>query len=285
MFTTDYELLEEIGRGRFGVVSKCKSRSTGEILAVKTIDKSLVSGDITDKQSLINEPKALQRLSLSSTSASSYITRLHATYETPSHLHLILDFFPFPSLYDVITQTQKIPEQEIKSITFCLLQGILHCHQNGVIHRDVKAENVLFDPITKRVKLCDFGSCGFSNERLMDEVVGTPYYIAPEILEGKFYDEKVDVWSVGVVLYVMIAGIPPFYGETVQEIFEKIVRANLRLPTRVFGSFSSNVKDLLRRLLCKDVSRRFSVQEALRHSWFTASGGQSTPTMTGPELL
>ncbi|XP_021752603.1 phosphoenolpyruvate carboxylase kinase 1-like [Chenopodium quinoa] len=282
MLSRDYEIIEEIGSGRFGVVSKCKSRFTGEFFAVKSIAKSSVSGDTIDSQSLINEPKALLLLSLSSTSSSSssYITRLHSTYDTPSHLHLILDFFPFPSLYDVVSRHHRIPEPESRSIIFSLLHAILHCHQNGVVHRDIKPDNILFDPVTKRVKLCDFGSSGFVNDGgRMNEVVGTPYYVAPEILEGNGYDEKVDVWSVGVVLYVILAGIPPFYGERVEEVFEKVLRGNLRFPSRVFGNFSPAVKDLLRKMICKDVSRRFSAQEALRHPWFMANGGQPT-TMT-----
>ncbi|KAL2921346.1 Phosphoenolpyruvate carboxylase kinase 1 [Bienertia sinuspersici] len=266
MFTTDYELLEEIGRGRFGVVSKIKSRKTGELFAVKSIDKSSLSDDSIDKQSLINEPKALHLLSLSSTSSPSpscHVTRLHSTYDSPSHLHLILDYFPFPSLYDVVSLHRRVPEPEARPIIFSLLHAILHCHVSGVVHRDIKPDNILFDPNTKKLKLCDFGSCGFINEGPLNEVVGTPYYVAPEILQGHEYNEKVDVWSVGVVLYVLLAGFLPFYGERVEEIFDKVLRANLRFPSWVFGGLSSSVKDLLRRMVCKDVSRRFSAQEAL----------------------
>lgn len=127
------------------------------------------------------------------------------------------------------------------------------------------------------MKLCDFGSAGFVGSGVvMDEVVGTPYYVAPEVLEGRGYDEKVDVWSAGVVLYIMLAGFPPFYGERVEEVFEKVLRGNLWFPSSVFGNYSTEVKDLLRKMICKDVSRRFSAQEALRHPWFMASGGQPT---------
>jgi calcium/calmodulin-dependent protein kinase (CaM kinase) II/calcium/calmodulin-dependent protein kinase I len=93
--------------------------------------------------------------------------------------------------------------------------------------------------------------------------VGTPYYVPPEVLLGKEYGEKVDVWSAGVVLYIMLTGFPPFYGETVVEIFEAVLRGNLRFSARVFQSASTSVKDLLRRMLCKDVSRRFSAEQVL----------------------
>ena len=100
----------------------------------------------------------------------------------------------------------------------------------------------------------------------MTEVVGTPYYVAPEVLEGSGYGEKVDVWSAGVVLYAMLAGFPPFHGETTVEVFEKVLRGNLRFPASAFTGVSPEVKGLLRRMLCKEVSRRFSAQEALSKS-------------------
>ncbi|XP_074319517.1 phosphoenolpyruvate carboxylase kinase 1-like [Silene latifolia] len=273
----DYDLLDEIARGKFGVVSRCTSRATGEIYAVKSINKSTVINDPTDFLSLTNEPKALSLLS-----TSPYITRLHRAYDTPTHLHLVLDYSPHPTLYDIVSQSH-VPEHEAREITASLLHAIVQCHRTGVVHRDIKPENILLDrgegSNPNRVKLCDFGSAGFlvGDDVAMTEVVGTPYYVAPEILEGRGYGEKVDVWSAGVVLYVMIAGFPPFYGESTEEVFQKVLRGNLRFPTRVFGGVSSAVKDLLRKMICKDVDRRLSAEDALRHQWFACGGGgQST---------
>ncbi|KAJ4722711.1 Protein kinase domain [Melia azedarach] len=127
-------------------------------------------------------------------------------------------------------------------------------HKLGIVHRDLKPDNILFSS-ENIVKISDFGSADFVNEEtgeMMRGVVGTPYYVAPEVLAGREYNEKVDVWSAGVILYIMLAGFPPFYGETVTEIFEAVLRGNLRFPTRVFHSVSPMAKDLLRRMLCKD---------------------------------
>lgn len=112
----------------------------------------------------------------------------------------------------------------------------------------------------------------------MTGVVGTPYYIAPEVLAGREYDEKVDVWSAGVILYIMLGGAPPFYGETVEETFDAVLRGNLRFPSRVFRSVSPQAKDLIRKMLCKDVSRRFSADDVLRHPWVTGGGMTSALT-------
>jgi len=110
---------------------------------------------------------------------------------------------------------------------------------------------------------------------MMNGIVGTPYYVAPEVLAGGEYDEKVDVWSAGVILYIMLGGAPPFYGETVEETFDAVLRANLRFPFRFFKSVSPQAKDLIRKMLCKDVSRRFSADQVLSKfqfhcSWFSS---------------
>lgn len=143
------------------------------------------------------------------------------------------------------------------------MEAISHCHGCGIAHRDIKPENILFNDYNE-LKLMDFGSAEcFGNGGLMSGIVGTPYYVAPEVLGGREYNETVDVWSAGVILYVMLAGIPPFYGESAKEIFEAVLRANLRFPRSAFSSISAEAKDLLRRMLCKDVSRRFSADQVL----------------------
>jgi len=130
--------------------------------------------------------------------------------------------------------------------------------------RDIKPENILFDS-RNRLKLCDFGSAEWfrGESQWMKGVVGTPYYVAPEVLAGREYNEKVDVWSAGVILYIMLGGVPPFCGETVEETFHAVLRANLRFPPRIFRSVSPQAKDLIRKMLCKDVSRRFSADQVL----------------------
>jgi len=114
------------------------------------------------------------------------------------------------------------------------------------------------------MKLTDFGSAEwFGDESSMSGVVGTSYYMASEVVMGREYDEKVDLWSCGVILYIILGGIPPFYGDSAVEIFESVVRANLRFPSRIFRTVSPTAKDLLRRIICRDPSRRISAEQAL----------------------
>ncbi|XVF62859.1 hypothetical protein PTKIN_Ptkin09bG0042300 [Pterospermum kingtungense] len=262
-----YEVCEEIGRGRFGVVFRCASLTSGESFAVKSIDKRKISaGDSLDLQCLFNEPKILGLVS-----SHPNIIHLHDLFEDDSHLHMVLDLCP-PSqdLYNLIIRNGRFSEAQARPIVTQLVHAVAHIHSLGVVHRDIKPENILFD-LKISVKLTDFGSADVAVEG-MRGVVGTPYYVAPEVLAGREYGEKVDVWSCGVVLYIMLAGFPPFNGETVVEIFEAVMRGNLRFPIRFFQSVSPAVKDLLRKMLCKDVSRRFSAEQVLRHPWITGGG-------------
>ncbi|KAL5542259.1 hypothetical protein UlMin_009969 [Ulmus minor] len=279
----DYLVGEEIGRGRFGVVYRCSStKNSGEgdrdsdCFAVKSIDKRLVSGDSIDSQCLYSEPKILRFLS-----PHPNIINLHDLYEDDSHLHIVIDLCESPDLHSRITALRVFSESDAASLMSQLIQAVAYCHRLGVAHRDIKPDNILFDE-RNRLKLADFGSAEtFKEAGEMSGVVGTPYYVAPEVLAGMDYDEKVDIWSCGVVLYIMLAGFPPFYGDSAVDIFDSVLRANLRFPATVFQSVSPAAKDLIRRMLCKDVSRRFTAEQVLRHPWITSGGGSkaaSNPT-------
>ncbi|XP_057475821.1 phosphoenolpyruvate carboxylase kinase 2 [Actinidia eriantha] len=264
---SDYQLCEEIGRGRFGVVYRCSSAVSSDSFACKSIDKRLLA-DATDRQCLDKEPKILQILSNHPN-----ILQIYKIYEDQNHLHIITDLCDSPDLYQRLT-TATLSEPDAASIFHPLISALAYCHRMGVAHRDVKLDNILFDS-RNNLKLADFGSAEwFGNEgrRTMRGVVGTPYYVAPEVLAGREYTEKVDVWSAGVILYIMLAGVPPFYGETAKETFEAVLRGNLRFPTRIFRSLSPEVKDLLRKMICKDVSRRLSAEQVLRHPWIIHGG-------------
>ncbi|BAT87919.1 hypothetical protein VIGAN_05134200 [Vigna angularis var. angularis] len=187
---------------------------------------------------------------------------------------IILQLCQPRTLFDRIADG-PLPESHAASLTKQLLEALTHCHALGLAHRDIKPENLLFDE-ANNLKLSDFGSAEWFGEgRSMRGVVGTPYYVAPEVIMGREYDEKVDVWSCGVILYTMLSGIPPFYGDSAAEIFEAVLRANLRFPSTIFRSVSLQAKDLLRKMICRDPSRRISALQALRHPWILSSADLS----------
>ncbi|KAF7817789.1 phosphoenolpyruvate carboxylase kinase [Senna tora] len=272
-----YQLCDEIGRGRFGTIFRCFDHISNEFYACKLIHKHLLT-DPTDRACLHNEPKYMTLLS-----PHPNILQIFDFFETDDILSIVLHLCQPLTLFDRIID-RPLPETQAASIIKQLLEALAHCHRHGIAHRDIKPDNILFDS-SDNLKLADFGSAEwFGDGRSMSGVVGTPYYVAPEVLLGREYDEKVDVWSSGVIMYIMLAGIPPFYGESPAEIFEAVARANLRFPSRVFRSVSPAAKDLLRKMICRDASRRLSAEQALSklsvmctvgHPWIL-SGGETT---------
>uniref|UniRef100_A0A2N9G3H8 Protein kinase domain-containing protein n=1 Tax=Fagus sylvatica TaxID=28930 RepID=A0A2N9G3H8_FAGSY len=229
----NYQLCEEIGRGKFGTISRCFNPIKADFFACKTIDK-IALVDPTDRECLENEPKIMTLLS-----PHPNIVKLFDIFENEDSLCMVMELCEPFTLYDKIIQ-RTFSEHEAALLMKQLLEAISHFW----LHE---------------------GTC-------MEGVVGTPYYVAPEVLMGRDYNEKVDVWSCGVILYIMLAGVPPFYGESVADIFEAVLRGNLRFPTRIFRSVSPEAKDLLRKMICRDVSRRLSAEQALRHPWILNGG-------------
>lgn len=253
----DYQLREEIGRGRFGIVFRCYSPVAGGFFACKSIDKLALS-DPVDRECLEKEPKVMSLLA-----PHPHILQIVGVYEDEASLHMVTELCDDSDLFARIHTRGFFHESEAASVMKPLLEAIAHCHRTGVAHRDIKPDNVMFDS-RQRLKLADFGSAEWFGEgRGMRGVVGTPYYVAPEVLSGREYTEKVDVWSAGVILYVMLAGVPPFYGDSAAEIFEAVLRGNLRFPTRLFRTVSPAAKDFLRKMICRDVSKRLSAEQAL----------------------
>ncbi|XP_042506439.1 phosphoenolpyruvate carboxylase kinase 1-like isoform X1 [Macadamia integrifolia] len=262
-----YQVCEEIGRGRFGTVFRCFFPDSGDFFALKSIDKRLLS-DSVDRECIDKEAKIMQLLS-----GNPNVVQIADVYEDDAYLDIVMELCDSSDLFDRVSK-RIFSDVEAAAIMLPLMEGIAHCHRKGVAHRDIKPGNILFDS-RNRLKLADFGSAEiFHDGESMKGIVGTPYYVAPEVLSGRDYSEKVDVWSAGVILYIMLSGIPPFYGDSVADVFEAVLRANLRFPARNFYSVSSAAKDLMRKMISKDVSKRFSAEQVLGHPWIT-SGGRS----------
>jgi len=178
-----------------------------------------------------------------------------------------------------------VPEPDAACVVAQLAEALACCHRRGVVHRDVKPDNVLLDldpagEAPPRVRLADFGSAawlgsgagagegeGGARGRRAEGLVGTPHYVAPEVVAGGEYGEKVEVWSAGVVMYALLSGgALPFGGETPADVFAAVLRGSLRFPPALFAGVSPAAKDLMRRMMCRDVSRRFSAEQVLSKS-------------------
>jgi serine/threonine protein kinase len=202
-----YVVGEEIGRGRFGVVRRCYSVATGEALAVKSTPKAPLrdKADPLDLALAEEEPKV--HFLASAPPCSPHVVALHAAFEDAHAVHLVVDLCDGGDLFSLISARGRLPEHEAAGIAAQISSALAACHRRGVAHRDVKPDNLLFDATTGALKLADFGSAKwFGDRRAMTGLVGTPYYVAPEMIVGREYSEKVDVWSAGVVLYTMLSG-------------------------------------------------------------------------------
>ena len=174
-------------------------------------------------------------------------------------------------LFDEILQRGKFTERDAAVLMKQVLSCINYCHQNQIVHRDLKPENILLEQNKEfdQIKIIDFGtSLVYDPNRNLDEKLGTPYYIAPEVL-NKNYNEKCDIWSCGVITYILLSGVPPFNGQSDQDIMKKVREGQFSFDDRVWQTISENAKSFIRALLTYGTEQRPSAQQALEHVWLT----------------
>ena len=260
-----YDLEKILGKGNFATVRLGKHRLTGSTVAVKVVDKKELDPANLDK--IQREIMILRKLSHEN------IIQLYQVMETEHFIHIVTEYAATGELFDFIIENGKLSEQEAASKFSQILKAIHHCHQNKVVHRDLKAENLLLDQ-RGTIKLADFG---FSNYFTPGETLatwcGSPPYAAPELFEGKPYDgQKADIWSLGVILYILVSGSLPFDGQTLQELRSRIVSCQFRIPFYI----SENCEDLIKSLLVLEPEQRISVEMIAQHSWLGSMLDYST---------
>jgi len=196
------------------------------------------------------------------------IVRLHDLFDGPAKLYIVLELVPGGELFDQIVNKGSYEEQDAKSIIQQLLLGVEYMHKNGVVHRDLKPENLLCMD-ESHIKIADFGmSKDIENMGDLKTTVGTPSYIAPEVLVGGPYDSECDMWSIGVLSYVLLCGFTPFHGESQKQLFDRILNAQLEFFSPEWDEVSKEAKDFVTALLQRDPSKRPSASEALSNKWF-----------------
>jgi calcium-dependent protein kinase len=214
-YLDDYVIMKEIGRGGFGKVNKVRSKYTGLYRAAKKIKKSTLGKQEHEK--LFIEMAIMKSLDHIN------IIRLYEVYDYKSHYVLILELCEGGELFKKIITSKELPEDYIARIVKQILKVLLYLQHVGVVHRDLKPENMLFERNSQIVKIIDFGIAHQKQDQeKLTERVGTPYYVAPEVLLKK-YDEKCDVWSTGVIFYMMLTHRPPFRGDNEVEVMQRIL--------------------------------------------------------------
>ncbi|KAI4343826.1 hypothetical protein L6164_011131 [Bauhinia variegata] len=258
-----YVLGRELGRGEFGITYLCTDRETKEALACKSISKRKLrtAVDIED----VRREVAI----MSTLPEHPNIVKLKATYEDNENVHLVMELCEGGELFDRIVARGHYSERAAASVARTTAEVVRMCHANGVMHRDLKPENFLFANKKENspLKAIDFGlSVFFKPGEKFSEIVGSPYYMAPEVLKRN-YGPEVDIWSAGVILYILLCGVPPFWAETEQGVALAILRGVIDFKREPWPQISDNAKNLVRQMLEPDPSKRLTAQQVLEHSW------------------
>eukprot|EP00164_Ancoracysta_twista_P000682 GFYU01000904.1.p1 GENE.GFYU01000904.1~~GFYU01000904.1.p1 ORF type:complete len:341 (-),score=124.09 GFYU01000904.1:360-1382(-) len=278
-----YEIGQELGSGSFATVRKCRHKSENKEYAVKVISKASMK-KASEQELLDNEVDILRKCDHPN------ILHLKETYNGKRNFYIVTELLSGGDVFDRIEEIGHITEQDAADLARALLDGLSYIHAKDIVHRDLKPENLLMSDKTHfdEVKLADFGlSKLMDNDQQLKTACGTPHYIAPEILDRAFgstsggYGPEVDMWSAGVILYIVLCGYPPFHHDNTPMLFKKIRKGKFEFPSPEWDHVSDSAKDLLRSLMEVNVSKRITAEEALDHDWLRTEDHNTTKLHVG----
>ncbi|XP_032792877.2 serine/threonine-protein kinase SIK3 isoform X2 [Daphnia magna] len=251
-----YELLKTIGKGNFAVVKLAVHNITKSQVAIKIVDKTKLDDD--------NLRKTYREVDVMKKLKHPNIIKLYQVMQTDKMLYLVTEYVPGGEIFDYLVANGRMTEKEARRVFKQILAAVGYCHKCCVVHRDLKAENLLLDA-KMNIKLADFGFSNYYQPgQLLSTWCGSPPYAAPELFEGKEYDgPKADIWSLGVVLYVLVCGALPFDGSTLQLLRSRVLSGIFRIPYFM----TTDCEHLIRHMLIVDPDRRLSIPQILQHRW------------------
>ncbi len=261
-----YKFKKVLGGGHFGSVRIAyKKTDPNKFYAVKSIKKQNLTAK--DLEALINEVDILASLKHPN------IIKFYETYYDEYFFHIVMELCNGKDLFEKVISLGSISEKMVNGIILKVLNAIAYSHSKGITHRDLKPENILIfesedDENDFNIKLIDFGlSKKYNKNEKMHSVLGTPYYVAPEVLKGD-YNEKCDIWSIGILTYVLLTGQAPYNGSNNNEIFNKIINEEVKFKGNCWKNVSNEAIDFIKKCLIKDYNLRPSAKELVNHNWF-----------------
>uniref|UniRef100_A0A1A8HJJ4 MAP/microtubule affinity-regulating kinase 3 n=1 Tax=Nothobranchius korthausae TaxID=1143690 RepID=A0A1A8HJJ4_9TELE len=270
----NYRLLKTIGKGNFAKVKLARHILTGREVAIKIIDKTQLNPNSLQK--LFREVRIMKILNHPN------IVKLFEVIETERTLYLVMEYASGGEVFDYLVAHGRMKEKEARAKFRQIVSAVQYCHQKHIVHRDLKAENLLLDA-DMNIKIADFG---FSNEftlaNKLDTFCGSPPYAAPELFQGKKYNgPEVDVWSLGVILYTLVSGSLPFDGQNLKELRERVLRGKYRIPFYM----STDCENLLKRFLVLNPAKRGTLEQIMKDRWINSGFEEDElKPYTEPEL-
>ncbi|XP_033863091.1 serine/threonine-protein kinase 17B-like [Acipenser ruthenus] len=271
---------DELGRGKFAVVKKCVEKSTGKEYAAKFLKKRRRGRDC--RVEIVHEVAVLE-----SARWNSRVVNLHEVFETEHEIVLVLEYAAGGEIFDHCASEEALTERQITRLLRQTLEGVHLLHQNNLVHLDLKPQNILLTSLSPLgdIKIVDFGlsrRLGAGSE--LREITGTPEYVAPEILNYEPITTATDMWSVGVIAYMLVTGESPFAGNDKQETYLNVSQVNVEYCKEAFAGVSELAVDFIRKLLVKSAEDRPSAADCLSHPWLWqgAWGSDSDPPLSQP---
>ncbi|XP_075886679.1 serine/threonine-protein kinase 17B [Nelusetta ayraudi] len=258
-----YEITGELGRGKFAVVKRCVEKATGKVFAAKFLRKRRRGRDC--RAEVTHEMAVLE-----ATRNNMRVVNLHAAHETEHDVVLVLEYAAGGEIFDHCVSDELLPEAQVTRLIRQMLEGIQQLHQSNLVHLDLKPQNILLTSLSPPgdIKIVDFGLArrlGAVGE--LREILGTPEYVAPEILNYEPITTATDLWSVGVITYMLVTGESPFAGDDKQETFLNVSQVSVDYSSEALSRVSELAVDFIRKLLVKAPEDRLSAAESLSHPW------------------
>ncbi|XP_075423155.1 serine/threonine-protein kinase 33 isoform X5 [Ascaphus truei] len=268
-----YTFGKKLGQGSFGVVIEATHKETDKKWAIKKVNREKAGSSAV--KLLEREVTILKRVN------HEHIIHLEEVFETPKRMYLVMELCEGGELKEILQRRKRLSEMETRHIIHSLASAIAYLHKKDIVHRDLKLENILvksinsinLDEMILNIKVTDFGLAvqkgGVGSENMLQSTCGTPIYMAPEVINAHDYSQQCDIWSIGVIMYMLLCGDPPFMGSSEEKLFELIKKGDLNFSNLVWQAVSDFAKDTLQRLMKVDPAHRITANELLDNPWIT----------------